>query len=282
MIPITDNHIHLDRRGKGIVAAKEFANAGGTHLILVSKPSWTLGVQVTEPDGFKPVFEETIGIAREINRSDIGVIVFTVLGVHPAEITRLTDQVGQKHAEELMIRGLETAERFVIENEAIAIKTGRPHYEVSDSIWDASGRIMAHGMELARDAGCAVQLHTETADAAVIADLAAIARKSGLPPEKVVKHYAPPMVKVFKREGVFPSVLAGKGAIETALSEGSRFMMETDYIDDPERPGAVLGPKTVPRRTKQLIERFGEEAEEAFWKVHKENPEQVYGIEIMV
>ena len=285
MIPITDNHIHLDRKGKGISAAKEFANAGGTHLILVSKPSWTIGVDVTEPDGFKPVFEETVGIAREINRSDLGVTVFTVLGVHPAEITRLTDQVGQKHAEELMIRGLETAEHFVAENEAVGIKTGRPHYEVSDSIWAASNRIMAYGMELARDVGCAVQLHTETADAAAIADLAAIAKKSGLAPEKVVKHYAPPLVQVFECEGIFPGVLAGKGAIEMALAEGSRFMMETDYIDDPERPGAVLGPKTVPRRTKQLIERSGEEAEvveEVFWKVHKENPEQVYGIEITI
>jgi len=56
-------------------------------------------------------------------------------------------------------------------------------------------------------------------------------------------------------------------------------MIETDYIDDPERPGAVLGPKTVPRRTLQLIDRFGEGA---FWKVYKENPEQVYGIEIVV
>ncbi len=74
-------------------------------------------------------------------------------------------------------------------------------------------------------------------------------------------------------------MLAGKGAIESALTEGSRFMMETDYIDDPGRPGAVLGPKTVPRRTLQLVDRFGEEV---FWKVHKENPEQVYGIEIVV
>ena len=56
-------------------------------------------------------------------------------------------------------------------------------------------------------------------------------------------------------------------------------MIETDYIGDPEMPGAVLGPKTVPRRTLQLIDRFGEEV---FWKVHKENPEQVYGIEIVV
>ncbi len=56
-------------------------------------------------------------------------------------------------------------------------------------------------------------------------------------------------------------------------------MIETDYIGDPEMPGAVLGPKTVPRRTLQLIGRFDEEV---FRKVHKENLEQVYGIEIVV
>ena len=279
MIPITDNHIHLDRRGKGILAVKEFARAGGTHIILVSKPSWTLGIHATKPDDYKPVFEETIGIADEINRSDIGVMAFPVLGVHPAEITILTDRMGQVRAEELMMGGLEIAQRFVYEKKAIAIKTGRPHYDVSESVWDASNRIMGYGMALAYDADCAVQLHTETVDAAAIADLADIARKSGLPPEKVVKHHAPPLVHVFERAGIFPGVHAGKGAIETALAEGSRFMMETDYIDDPERPGAVLGPKTVPRRTKQLIDRFGEEM---FWKVHKEIPEQVYGIEIVL
>jgi TatD-related deoxyribonuclease len=279
MIPITDNHIHLDHRGKGIAAAKEFARAGGTHIILVSKPSWTMGIDVTKPDDFRLVFEETIDIVREINRSDIGVVAFPVLGVHPAEITRLTERVGLKQAEELMIGGLEVAQRFVLENEAIAIKTGRPHYEVSENVWDASNRIMAYAMALAHESGCAVQLHTETADALVIADLARVARSAGISPEKVVKHYAPPLVNIFEREGIFPGVLAGKGAIEAALAEGSRFMMETDYIDDPERPGAVLGPKTVPRRTLKLVEKFGEEV---FWKVHKENPEQVYGIEIEV
>ena len=28
--------------------------------------------------------------------------------------------------------------------------------------------------------------------------------------------------------------------------------METDFLDDPNRPGAVLGPKTIPKRTHQL------------------------------
>ena len=31
--------------------------------------------------------------------------------------------------------------------------------------------------------------------------------------------------------------------------------LETDYIDDPRRPGAVLGPATVPRKTRQWIEK---------------------------
>jgi TatD-related deoxyribonuclease len=54
-------------------------------------------------------------------------------------------------------------------------------------------------------------------------------------------------------------------------------MMETDYIDDPDRPGAVLGPKTIPKRTLKLIETHGEEP---FWRIHKENPEKVYDIQI--
>ena len=31
-------------------------------------------------------------------------------------------------------------------------------------------------------------------------------------------------------------------------------MLETDYLDDPKRPGAVMGPKTVPRKTFKALE----------------------------
>ncbi len=52
--------------------------------------------------------------------------------------------------------------------------------------------------------------------------------------------------------------------------------METDYIDDPDRPGAVLGPKTVPRRVRWLLEE-GHEA--AVRTAHVETPREVYGID---
>ena len=49
-VPVTDDHIHIDPvNGRGLEAAKEFRRAGGTHLFLVSKPSWSFGI--TPPKG---------------------------------------------------------------------------------------------------------------------------------------------------------------------------------------------------------------------------------------
>ena len=52
-------------------------------------------------------------------------------------------------------------------------------------------------------------------------------------------------------------------------------MLETDYMDDPKRPGAVLGPKTVPKRTKQLLAAGLDE--EVLYHTHVDLPEQIYG-----
>ncbi len=39
-LPITDDHMHLNPgRGRGIEAIKEFRNAGGTHVLIVSLPA---------------------------------------------------------------------------------------------------------------------------------------------------------------------------------------------------------------------------------------------------
>ncbi|NPE30060.1 metal-dependent hydrolase [Methanococcoides sp. SA1] len=274
-IPITDEHMHIDPRAKGLKAVKEFQNAGGTHIILVTKPTWTIGVEVTRPEDYKIVFDETVDLAKQINET--GVTAFPVLGVHPAEINKLNDRMELEKAVELMKSGLEIASEYVEEGIAVGLKSGRPHYPVSEEIWDASNMIMEYGFTLAKDAGCAIQLHTESVEEPELIDITERAKKTGIPLNKVVKHYAPPLVDVCEELGIFPGVLAGKGAIEEALEQGTRFMMETDYIDDPERPGAVLGPKTIPRRTLKLVEEHGEEP---FWKIHKENVEEVYGVEI--
>ncbi|MCZ7392190.1 MAG: TatD family hydrolase [Candidatus Methanoperedens sp.] len=277
-LPILDNHMHLNPSGRCLDAIREFARAGGTHIMLVSLPPWSLGIEINAPEDYRQVFDKVLKIARRAEEAE-KVKVFVVLGVHPAELTKYYGRLGLARAVELMKGGLEIASEYVREGKAVGLKSGRPHYEVEPKLWDASNDIMRRSFELAKDAGCAVQLHTESATEEGLAEIAGIARDAGLLPEKVIKHFAPPMVKICEKIGIFPSVLAGEEAILKALGEGARFMMETDYIDDLKRPGSVLGPKTVPKRTKQLIPEWGEEV---FWKIHKENPEKVYGVEINI
>ena len=74
-----------------------------------------------------------------------------------------------------------------------------------------------------------------------------------------------------------PSVLASKNNILVALEKGTRFMMETDYIDDLSRPGAVLSPKTVPKRTLELMNK-GLLTEKQAHEIHVENPKKTYGL----
>lgn len=110
-------------------------------------------------------------------------------------------------------------------------------------------------------------------------EMAEIAKKLGFKEEKVIKHYSPPLIKKEENHGIFPSVLASEKNIKEALKKGTRFMLETDYLDDLRRPGAVLTLRTIPRRVKKFMEEGVMSEEEAFI-INKENPERIYGIEL--
>jgi TatD-related deoxyribonuclease len=57
--------------------------------------------------------------------------------------------------------------------------------------------------------------------------------------------------------------------------------MESDYMDENARPGAVIGPRSVPRFTRRLLE-SGEISEEAAHRIHVETPARTYGVEILL
>jgi len=269
--PVLDDHLHLDpRHGRGIDAVEDFVRLGGTHLLVVNKPSWHLGVEPDEPADFRPVFEETLDAVAAANEVLPG-RAWPVLGVHPGLISRLVDERGFSPADarDLMCGGLEVASEFVADDRALALKSGRPHYEVSDAVWDASNAVTRRAFELGAALDCAVQLHTEASED--LTDLAAVAEESGLDPTNVVKHYAEGRLA-----GPIPSVMSEKDRLERAAESGEPFLMETDFVDDPEKPGMVLGPKTVPRRVRWLLE---EGYDDAVRTAHVETPRAVYGID---
>ena len=269
--PVLDNHLHLDpRHGRGIDAVEDFVRLGGTHLLVVNKPSWHLDVEPDEPTDFRPVFEETLDAVAAANEVLPG-RAWPVLGVHPGLISRLVDERGFSPADarDLMCGGLEVASEFVADGDALALKSGRPHYDVSDAVWDASNAVTRRAFELGAALDCAVQLHTEASDD--LTEVAEWAEDEGLDRSQVVKHYAGGELA-----GPVPSVMSEKDRLEVAAASDAAFLMETDFVDDPDRPGAVLGPKTVPRRVRWLLE---EGHDEAVRRAHVETPELVYGID---
>jgi len=267
--PITDDHIHIDpKNGRGIEAAKEFQRAGGTHLFLVSKPSWSLGVHPSCGTDFAPVFDETVRIGHMI--SELGIIVYPVLGVHPAEISRLGERLGTEGAGVVMKGGLDLAARYVNEGRAYALKSGRPHYEVSPVILAISNDVLDHALRLAKGCDCALQIHAESGACDDIFDMA---QRAGINPQRVVKHYATPDTHLM------PSFIAKHEAIPILCKEKRHFTMESDYMDENTRPGAVIGPKSVPRFTKNLLLQ-GLISEEDCHRIHTETVEMAYGVPI--
>lgn len=275
-IPITDNHMHIDiNNGRGLDAVRDFKNAGGTHVFLVTLPSRHLGVSAKKSEDYDSIFTRTIDIAEKMNAQ--GIKTFPVLGIHPVDILYLSEENGIERSVEIICGGFDRAASFVREGTAVALKSGRPHFPVPDDILAASDEIMSHVFGLAKDLKCAVQLHVEDMTAESLKNITEIAKDAGMPAEKVVNHHATPLIKEAESCGIWPSVPAAKDNIETALAQNSRFLMETDYVDDPRNPGFVLGPKTVPRKTKKLIEIYGEEP---FWQIHRENPSRIYDVDI--
>ena len=270
-LPVLDNHLHLDPdHGRGMEAVTDFARAGGTHLLVVNKPSWHLGVEPTTAEEFRPVFERTIEIVDAAS-AELDGRAWAVLGVHPSLISRLVGERGfsPSEAQAIMKGGIDLAAEYVTESQALSLKSGRPHYDVDDDVWEASNGVMRHAFERAGQIDCAVQLHTEASeDLTEITDWAA---EADLPRERVVKHYAGGRLA-----GPVPSVMSDRDRLRTAAEIDEPFLMETDFVDDPDRPGAVLGPKTVPRRVSWLLDE-GEES--AVHTAHVETPQLVYDID---
>jgi TatD-related deoxyribonuclease len=267
--PVTDDHIHIDPvNGRGLEAAKDFLRAGGTHIFLVSKPSWSLSVYPSCGADYPKVFDETLRVAEIVREA--GLTVFPVLGVHPAEISRLTERMSLAEATTVMKAGLDCASAYVQEGKAVALKSGRPHYEVSPELLAASNEVLAHALHLAAECTCALQIHAETGPCA---DVVEMAKAAHMPVERVVKHYGSPDTPLH------PSLIAKHEDLPRLIREHRRFTMESDYMDENSRPGAVIGPKSVPRYTNQLVTSGQMTVDDCFF-VHAETVERVYGVKV--
>jgi TatD-related deoxyribonuclease len=234
---------------------------------------------VLKEKSYRSCYQETIQMAEEI-RAAVEVGVFVVVGPYPVDLLPLQEKFGRDTALAIMKKGMDEAAAFCKEQKCIALgEIGRPHFPVDQQIIQDSNEILIYGMEKAKDVGVPVVLHTESTTPVQCKEFVEMGRKVGLPADRIVKHFAPPLITHDENFGLMPSVLATRRNIVEAVQKGTRFLMETDYIDDIRRPGAVLGPKSVPKLTKKLLEE-NLLSEQQSQQIHVENPQNTYHIDL--
>ena len=223
-IPVTDNHIHVDPlNGEGpIEVANKFHRAGGSFMIIPNKPTWT----VNDNCSFKDAMELVIKYVEEINR-DTDVKAFAVVGAHPAELSRRVKAGMDLETAELQMRNaLKNAQKLVLEGKAVAIgEVGRPHYDVSPHELEVHNRLISYSMELAKDVGCPVQLHTESAGSEQFLEFAEMADKVNIPRNMVIKHFSGASVLEKENHGLTPSLIATKDVVKEGVKKGKNFLM---------------------------------------------------------
>ena len=272
-VPVYDNHIHMSPSGRNVDALREYQAAGGTGLTLVTLPHKE--VPITCGEDFARSYEVTYSLAdkaKEATDLEINIAV----GPYPILLISLAEQYGLERAEAIMMEGMDLAARDVAEGRACAIgEIGRPHFPVESDIWEASNRVLLHGFELAKENDVPVIIHCENADD-TDESLATLADKAGLDRGLVVKHSSPPWVTPEETHGVMPSIPASKSNLKEAKSKGTdRFMIETDYIDDPEKPTAIMAVTTVPKKVAAWVAN-GQVPMESIYRICKDIPDSLY------
>ena len=274
-LPVVDHHCHLSPGGEGVGAARRFATAGGTHLFLATQNY--ASVPPTSLEDYVAQFDTTEAIARQVHDAT-GVVVYLVLAPYPVDLVQAAPVIGLEAAVDLQRRALDLAGRLVDEQRAVALgEVGRPHFPVPEEVGRASEEVFRHALEVARDAGCPAVVHSADLDPEGYRRLAALAAQVSFPLGKLVKHYARRVLASDDLAGVVPSYLARRETVRDALGATGPWFLETDFLDDPHRPGAVLDLETVPRRLAAFASQGGD-AWERFAIPFVDSVRAVYGL----
>ena len=276
-IKVGDNHLHLNPiKGMGVREfAKRFLASGGWFTGLVNLTSWSYGVSIASVEDCDRVYRITLEAARELREQGLQVAV--MLGLHPAELARLVESgVNAKKAATLVAKAYEIAASYVRRGEASGLgEAGRPHWPAPREVVEVCNTVLDRVIGLALELDCVVHLHVERGGRSTVDDLAARLGSA----RKVVLHHAEGVYAGYAlKRGLVPSVPAKEEEIMAAIKESRGFVVESDFLDDPKRPGAVVAPWSISRTFAKLISRGALSSSDAE-RVLVKNIEELYGVE---
>ena len=276
-IRVGDNHLHLNPiKGMGVHEfAKRFLASGGWFTGLVNLTSWSYGVRVASAEDCERIYRIALETARELREHGLQVAV--MLGLHPAELARLVESgVSAEKAAAFVAKAYEIAAGYVRRGEASGLgEAGRPHWPAPREVVEACNTVLERVIELALELDCVVHLHVEREGKATVDDLAEKLKGA----RKIVLHHAEGAYAGYAiSRGFVPSVPAKEREVLEAIKGGCSFVVESDFLDDPERPGAVVAPWSISRTFARLISKGVLSSSDAE-RILVKNIEKLYGVE---
>jgi TatD-related deoxyribonuclease len=282
VIPVADSHAHVNPV-KGLGArevAKRFKSSGGWFIALVSLPPTAYGLEGSSVEVYVKAALIHSNECKEAREA--GLKVYCLAGFHPAEVDKLIDRNGLKPLEvlELGLKVLEELSKLVDKGEIDGIgEVGRQHYKTSSERVLVANMILEKAMEISRDKDIIVHMHLEQAGEATVELVDVIVRRLKANREKLVFHHAEPRMAIEASKRGYPATIPGiQRLLEYTIEKlEPTYMIESDYLDDPKRPGAVTYPWDMADNVRRISSKSREIAERMY-KVNVDNVAKTYKI----
>ncbi len=283
MIPVADSHAHVNpMRGLGAgEVARRFKNAGGWFIALVSLPPTAYGIEGSSVEAYVKV---ALIHARECRKArEEGLKVYCLAGFHPAEVDKLVERNGLKPLEvlELGFKVLEELSKLVDRGEIDGIgEVGRQHYKTLSERVLVANMILEKAIEISRDKDIVIHMHLEQAGEATVELVDVIVRRLNARREKLVFHHAEPKVAVEATRRGYQATIPGIPKLLEYVLENLEptYTIESDYLDDPKRPGAVIYPWDMANHITRIATK-SKSVEEKIYKINLDNIVKTYNIE---
>jgi len=278
-----DAHLHTNPvSGLGAQKiAREFSKRGGWFMAIVSLPPYHYGLSPTFEGRLKS-FELLLAECKAALNE--GIRVSCLAGFHPAEVERLVKKGGMdlRRAVELGQRVIDHIAKLIDQGLINGVgEVGRPHYKTEPEYVVAAQLIMDYALEVARERGAVVHLHLEEGGFVTVLDISRRISRLKLDPRKVVLHHSRPRNLVHAIEMKLTASVPGIQPIQKYVVDRKippRFVFESDYLDDPSRPGSVIYPWRMAEIEDEML-RSGLYSEEYLWRINVDNIVSIYGVE---
>ncbi len=277
----SDAHLHSNPvSGLGAERIGEkMKETGAWFACLVSLPPYHYGFGLSVDD-YRRSIDILVSEAEKLRKA--GLKVRVLAGFHPAEID---EHIRHGRSPEEILDLAEKVFKIIVEKFKEGVldgigEVGRQHYSTAPHRVVLSELIMIRAFEIARDHDMIVHLHLEQGGYTTVKSIERLIDFIRLREDAVFLHHVTYNEAVHaEKTNMNYTVPAKYRSLKKVFSLNlSRLLIESDFIDDPRRPGVSSYPWDIPKRMTRLIEE-GIIDEEQVNKIFIDNTVKAYQVE---